>query len=211
MGPSGAGKTTLMDLIARFYDPQEGALLVDGVDLRRIKLAAYRAHVALVSQEPFLFNTSILENIRYGRKDATLEEVHEAARAAQIHDFIVSLPAGYATEVGERGTRLSGGQLQRITIARAILKRASILLLDEATSSLDSDSERSVQQALENLMRGKTCFVIAHRLSTVRRADRILVLEAGRVVEQGTHAELLAAGGLYRHLHDLQFHGQSVA
>ncbi len=210
VGPSGAGKTTLMDLIARFYDPTEGRILVDGIPLTRIDLESYRAKIALVSQVPFLFNTTILENIRYARPDATEEEVIEAAKAAQIHDFITQLPDGYETIVGERGARLSGGQLQRITVARAILKKASILLLDEATSSLDSESERALQQALDNLMRGKTSFVIAHRLSTVRGADWILVLNEGRLVEQGTHEELLSRGGLYKRLYDLQFSPEAV-
>ena len=205
VGPSGAGKSTLMDLVARFYDPTTGQVLVDGIDLAETDPQDYRSQVALVSQDPFLFNTTIGENILYGRPKASREEVEEAARAAQIHDFIRTLPQGYETVVGERGTRLSGGQMQRITIARAILKRASIMLLDEATSSLDSASEKEVQRALANLMAGKTCFVIAHRLSTVRNADWILALEEGVLVEQGTHEDLLAAGGLYKHLHDLQF------
>ncbi|MEQ8766996.1 MAG: ABC transporter ATP-binding protein [Planctomycetota bacterium] len=205
VGPSGGGKSTLLDLIPRFYDPTEGRILIDGIDLRQIRLASLIEHVALVGQEPFLFNISISENIRYGRPSATDSEVEAAARAANIHEFIETLPEGYATEVGERGVKLSGGQLQRITIARAILKNASILLLDEATSALDSESERAVQAALDNLMEGKTCFVIAHRLSTIRHADQIIVIEKGKIIDTGSHQELYGRDGMYRRLYDLQF------
>lgn len=205
VGPSGAGKTTTLDLIARFYDPKGGAILVDGKDLREIKIDSWLEQIAIVSQQPFLFNTTIRENIRYGRPEASDTEIDAAAKAAHVAEFVAQLPQGYDTMVGERGAKLSGGQLQRITIARAILKNASVLLLDEATSSLDSESERAVQSALDNLMRGKTTFVIAHRLSTVRGADQILVLERGKLVEKGSHGELLAKGGTYKRLHDIQF------
>jgi ABC-type multidrug transport system fused ATPase/permease subunit len=204
VGPSGAGKSTTLDLIARFYDPLAGVVRVDGHDLRDLDVDAYRSQLAVVSQSPFLFNTSIERNIRHGRPGASFDEVGAAAKAANIHDFILELPEGYQTEVGERGAKLSGGQLQRLTIARACLKNASILLLDEATSSLDSHSEEQVQRALENLMQGRTSFVIAHRLSTIRNADRILVMEQGRIVQVGTHLELLAEPGLYHQLHQLQ-------
>ncbi len=204
VGPSGAGKSTLIDLIARFIDPREGRVVANGNDLRDLRLDDWTALYAMVGQVPFLFHSSIYENILYGKPTASREEVEAAARAAYIHDFIVSLPRGYETGVGEAGAKLSGGQRQRITIARAILKEAPLLLLDEATSALDSESERLVQEALENLMRGRTCVVIAHRLSTVRRADRIAVLDAGRLVEIGNETELLARGGLYARLHALQ-------
>ena len=204
VGRTGVGKTTLVDLIARFHDPQEGAIEIDGIDLRRISRDSLMEHIAIVTQEPFLFNTSIEKNIRYGKLDATREEIEQAAGAAYIHDFIRSLPQGYATEVGDRGSRLSGGERQRITIARAILKNPAILILDEATSSLDSKSEQAVQKALDNLLRGRTTFVIAHRLSTVRSADKIVVLEAGRVVAVGRHEELVAREGIYRELFRLQ-------
>jgi ABC-type multidrug transport system fused ATPase/permease subunit len=204
VGPSGAGKSTTVDVLARFHDPISGRVLVDGRDLRDIKLSCYRRHLAMVSQHPFLFNTTIYENIRYGRPDADSHEILAAARKAQIHDFIESLPDGYQSLVGERGSNLSGGQMQRITIARAILRNPSILLLDEATSALDSESEEAVQTALQNLMQDRTSFIIAHRLATVRDADLILVMDEGRVVEDGTHQELTKKSGLYSRLSQLQ-------
>ena len=205
VGPSGAGKSTLMSLIPRFYDPTRGRIRIDGHDLRDVQQETLRAQLAAVSQEVRLFNTSIGENIRYGRLDASDDEVEAAARAANAHDFIANLTNGYKTEVGERGVKLSGGQRQRVAIARALLRDARILLLDEATSSLDSASEALVQEALERLMEGRTTFIIAHRLSTVQHADRILVLDEGRIVQTGTHAELVQRDGLYRDLAALQF------
>jgi subfamily B ATP-binding cassette protein MsbA len=205
VGPSGAGKSTLMSLLPRFYDPTRGRILIDGHDLRAVQQETLRAQLAAVSQEVRLFNTSIGENIRYGRLDASDEDVEAAARAANAHDFIVGLTNGYETEVGERGVKLSGGQRQRVAIARALLRDARLLLLDEATSSLDSASEALVQEALERLMEGRTTFIIAHRLSTVQHADRILVLDEGRIVQTGTHADLVRRDGLYRDLAALQF------
>ncbi len=205
VGPSGAGKTTLMSLIPRFYDPTDGRILIDGHDLRQVTLRSLRQQMAVVSQEISLFNASIRENIRYGRLEASDEAVEEAARAANAHDFITALPDGYDAAVGERGVKLSGGQRQRIAIARALLRDARILLLDEATSSLDSASEALVQDALERLMDGRTTFIIAHRLSTVQHADRILVLDDGRIVQTGTHESLMQQDGLYRDLAALQF------
>ncbi|PAP78189.1 ABC transporter ATP-binding protein [Rubrivirga marina] len=205
VGPSGAGKTTLLHLIPRFYDPDRGAIRVDGVDLRDATVRSVREAVALVAQDVQLFGVSLRDNIRYGRLDATDAEVEAAARAAHADEFIEAFPEGYDTPVGERGVKLSGGQRQRIAIARALLKDPPILLLDEATSALDAASEAHVQAALAELMVGRTSFVIAHRLATVRDADRIVVLDAGRVVEEGTHAALVAAGGLYADLAARQF------
>jgi ATP-binding cassette subfamily B protein len=205
VGPSGAGKTTVFSLLLRFYDPRHGAIAVDGVDVCRQSLQALRDRIALVPQDAVIFSTSALENIRYGRPGATDEEVIAAARAAFAHEFITALPEGYATFLGERGVRLSGGQRQRIAIARAILKNPPLLLLDEATSALDAESERMVQAALESAMQGRTTLVIAHRLATVQRADRIVVLDHGRIVEQGRHDELVAAKGVYARLAALQF------
>lgn len=205
VGPSGGGKTTLVNLLPRFFDVSGGRLLIDGVDVRDLKLASLRGLIGLVTQETVLFNDTIRANIAYGRGDLSLDVVRRAAEAALVDDFVKELPDGYETVVGEGGARLSGGQRQRLAIARALLKDAPILILDEATSQLDAESESLVQQALANLMKGRTTLVVAHRLATVKRADRICVIEAGRIIEQGRHEELLAEGGVYRRLHDLQF------
>jgi subfamily B ATP-binding cassette protein MsbA len=205
VGPSGAGKSTFVNLLPRFFDPTAGRLAIDGVDIRDLKLKSLRSLIGIVTQDTLLFDDSIRNNIAYGRSDLPLERVREAAAAAYADEFIMELPRGYDTEIGESGLRLSGGQRQRLAIARALLKNAPILILDEATSHLDSESEALVQKALYNLIQGRTTLVIAHRLSTVTRADRILVMEAGRIVEQGSHGELLALGGSYKRLFDLQF------
>jgi ATP-binding cassette subfamily B protein len=205
VGPSGAGKSTVIQLLQRFYDPQEGALRIDGVDLRDMARGDFRRRIALVPQDPVIFAATARENIRFGRPEASDAEVEAAARAAAAHDFLSRLPDGYDTYVGERGVMLSGGQKQRIAIARAILRDAPILLLDEATSALDAESERAVQEAVERLAKGRTTLVVAHRLATVKKADRIVVFEAGRIVAQGRHDELVAEGGLYARLARLQF------
>jgi subfamily B ATP-binding cassette protein MsbA len=210
VGSSGAGKTTLVNLLPRFYSPTSGRVLMDGRDLREISLRSLREQIAIVTQETILFNDTVWNNICYGRPGVTEEQVVAAARAALAHDFIQELPGGYQALIGERGQRLSGGQRQRIAIARALLKDCPILILDEATSELDSESERLVQQALANLMAGRTVFVIAHRLSTIRSADTILLLDDGHIRERGTHQELLARGGLYARLYELQFGAEAV-
>ena len=208
VGPSGAGKSTIANLIPRFYEVNEGAIEIDGHDVRDVTLDSLREQIGIVPQETMLFSSSVRENIRYGRLDATDKEIEEAARAANAEEFILQLPEGYETKIGERGLNLSGGQRQRISIARAILKNPRILILDEATSALDTESEKIVQAALDKLMVGRTSFAIAHRLSTIFNADCIYVIDGGRIVEQGTHEELLAAGGLYSTLYNIQFRGE---
>jgi subfamily B ATP-binding cassette protein MsbA len=205
VGSSGSGKTTLASLVPRFYEPTGGAILIDGRDIRDCTLRSLRRQIGIVSQDTVLFDETVRYNIAYGREEAADEQVVEAARAAYAHDFIERLPDGYRTKIGENGVKLSGGERQRLAIARAILRNPPILILDEATSSLDSESERVVQLALANLMKNRTTLVIAHRLSTVQNATRILVLDRGRIAESGTHEELLRRGGLYKRLHAIQF------
>ncbi|HPQ16044.1 MAG TPA: ATP-binding cassette domain-containing protein, partial [Bryobacteraceae bacterium] len=205
VGPSGAGKTTLVNLVPRFYDVTEGRVLIDGTDVRDLTVASIREKIGIVAQDTFLFNDTVAANIRYGRPNATMDQIQEAARNALAEEFILALPQGYDTVIGDRGVKLSGGQRQRIAIARALLKNAPILILDEATSHLDTESEMLVQRALANLISGRTVIVVAHRLSTVRRADKIVVLDQGRICEVGTHDELVNRGGIYQRLHALQF------
>jgi len=205
VGPSGAGKSTIVNLVPRFYEPQQGRITVDGVDIAGVRLADLRNAIAIVPQETQLFNGTIAENIRYGRLNASDDEIIGAAREANADEFVSRLPEGYATIVGERGIRLSGGQRQRIAIARAILRDPRILILDEATSALDSHSEALIEVALDRLLPGRTTLIIAHRLSTIRRASKILYIEAGSVRETGTHEALIAAGGAYATLHAAQF------
>jgi subfamily B ATP-binding cassette protein MsbA len=205
VGRSGAGKTTLASLIPRFYDVVGGAVMIDGVDVREMTLASLRRQIGVVAQDPILFSCTVQENLLYGRPQATSDDLVAAARAANAHEFIEQLPEGYLTVVGERGLRLSGGQRQRVAIARTFLKDPPILILDEATASLDSESENLIHDALRRLMQGRTTFIIAHRLSTVLSADRILVMERGRIVDSGRHVDLLARGGVYRRLYEGQF------
>jgi subfamily B ATP-binding cassette protein MsbA len=205
VGPSGAGKTTIVNLVPRFYEPQSGTITLDGTDLRRLHLGSLRNAIAIVPQEAMLFSGTVAENIRYGRLDATQAEVEAAAREANAEEFILDLPLGYETPVGDRGMRLSGGQRQRISIARAVLRDPRILILDEATSALDSHSERLIEAALDRLLPGRTTLIIAHRLSTIRRANKILYVDAGRILESGTHEALLAQGNHYAKLHAAQF------
>ena len=209
VGPSGAGKSTVASLLPRFYDVTEGAIFVDGHDVRDVTLASLREQVGIVPQETNLFNDTVYNNILYGRLDATRDEV--IAAAANADEFIQQLPKGYDTQLGDRGVNISGGQRQRISIARAILKNPRILILDEATSALDTESERIVQEALDRLMVGRTSFVIAHRLSTIQNAAKIIVLDKGSIVEEGTHQQLMAKHGLYAHLHDIQFKENQTA
>jgi len=211
VGSSGSGKTTLVHLLPRFFDVTHGRLLIDGHDVRDLKVASLRSEIAIVTQDTILFNDTVRNNIAYGQPTIPRDKIEEAARAALAHDFILGLPNGYDTLIGERGLRLSGGERQRLSIARAILKNAPILILDEATSALDTESEALVQSALQNLMAGRTVFVIAHRLSTVRRADRILVLDNGMIIDEGTHERLMARAGAYRRLYDLQFVDVEIA
>jgi ABC-type multidrug transport system fused ATPase/permease subunit len=205
VGPSGAGKTTLLGLVPRLFDPTSGTVRVDGHDLRTLTLRSLREQIAVIPQDGMLFAGSVAENIAYGRPGASADEIEAAARAAQIHDFVVSLPGGYDTVIGERGVTLSGGQRQRLAVARAIVRDAPIVLLDEPTTGLDAESEQLVMRAMAELLRGRTTLLIAHRLATIRTADEIVVMEGGRVVERGCHAELMGRAGRYRDLYALQF------
>jgi subfamily B ATP-binding cassette protein MsbA len=205
VGLSGTGKTTIINLLLRFYDPSSGRITIDGINICEVNLSSLRSQIGLVSQELILFNDTARNNIAYGLEDISLEKVVEAAKAAEAHDFVMKLPQGYESSIGEKGTLLSSGQRQRLAIARALLKDPPILIFDEATSALDSESEKLIQTALENIMKDRTVFIIAHRLSTVRSADRIFVVDGGRISEIGTHDELLEKNGIYRKLYDLQF------
>ena len=210
VGPSGGGKTTICSLLPRFYDADRGSVLVDGSDVRDLTLRSLRQAIGIVQQDVYIFAGSVRENIAYGKPDATQAEIEEAAKHANIHDFILGLEQGYDTYVGERGTRLSGGQKQRIAIARVFLKNPPILILDEATSALDNESEKHIQEALDRLSRGRTTVVIAHRLSTIRGAEKIIVIDEGGVMEQGSHHELMALGGIYARYWNMQFEGLDI-
>jgi ATP-binding cassette subfamily B protein len=205
VGPTGVGKTTMINLLYRFYDPTEGGIAVDGHDLRKVKIESLRKQMGIVLQDPFLFSGTIMDNIRYSRPTATDEEVISVVKAIGAHDFIVRLPEGYQTEVKERGSRLSVGQRQLVSLARALLANPRILIMDEATSSIDAYTELIIQRAIDKILEGRTAIIIAHRLSTVRNADQIIVLDEGRIAERGTHAQLLRKGGLYRRLYEMQF------
>ncbi|HVN67340.1 MAG TPA: ABC transporter ATP-binding protein, partial [Candidatus Sulfotelmatobacter sp.] len=209
VGRTGAGKSTLVNLIPRFYDPTGGSVLIDGQDIRNVTLNSLRNKIAIVPQDIALFRGTVQDNIAYGHPGASCDEIEAAAKAANAHQFIAALPDGYLTEVGERGAKLSGGEKQRIAIARAVLRDPRILILDEATSSLDAETEALIREALDKLMKGRTSFIIAHRLYTVEKVDRVVVLDDGRIVESGPHKELIARGGLYRRLHDLQFQNKA--
>ena len=210
IGPTGSGKTSLVNIIPRFYDVTEGVVKVDDIDVREVALPSLRKQIGIVLQTSLLFSDTIRSNIAYGRPDASIDEIKAAAKAAQAHDFISEMPEGYDTEIGERGVTLSGGQRQRVAIARALLLDPRILILDDSTSSVDTQTERLIQKALDRLMEDRTTFIIAQRLSSVRRADLILVLDQGRIVERGTHDELLAQEGLYREIYELQLRGQEA-
>ena len=205
VGLSGAGKSTIIQLLQRFYDPDEGKIFLDGIDIKTMNRLEFRKSIALVPQDPVIFASTVLENIRFGNPDANDEEIYQAARSAAAHEFISELPQSYDTYVGERGVMLSGGQKQRVAIARAILRNAPVLLLDEATSALDAENERSVQKAFDHLSKGRTTIVVAHRLATVKKADRIIVLDKGKIVAQGNHDKLISEKGLYARLASLQF------
>jgi subfamily B ATP-binding cassette protein MsbA len=210
VGSSGGGKSTLVNLIPRFFDVSSGSVMIDGVDIREVSLKSLRTQIGMVTQQTILFNDTVRNNIAYGSPDATYEQIKAAAGAAHALAFIQQLPEGFDTVIGESGARLSGGERQRVSIARAILKNAPILILDEATSSLDTESEREVQQAIENLVQSRTTLVIAHRLSTIRNAHRIIVIQDGRIVEEGTHETLLPRGGVYKMLYDMQFQDDAL-